>query len=168
MKKSFYIILLIALVLQSCAYPIALKGDYKPSYSYNINKSSHKIWSLLVDKITEKGYVIDLIDKSTGLIICKNLNLNNNYTFENNEGNPALLEAYIVCDRPRYANGSTISDMKVNANLNIRIKMLDENTSSVSFTINNIEAKVFNVEIYLFYKAFSTGVLELELYKAVK
>jgi len=133
--KYFGSVFLVLFLVSCVVNPIPLKGTYLSDRSFEINRPFEETWSKCIDLIASKGYGINLIDKSSGLIVTNKTEFIDVFTYENDKGELENKNAYVVIDGRRIIAGSEKIKVKPNSilgNWNIRVKKIDENNTSVT------------------------------------
>src|SRR5262245_1761656 len=96
MKQSVFI-LLISTVIGCSPSSIPLKGSYQLiPYRIETTESFEKTWSKLIDFFVQKGIGISTENKSSGLIISKEISFRTSYTYEDKDGNLKKPGAFVV------------------------------------------------------------------------
>jgi hypothetical protein len=99
MKKLSYLLFLLTF-LQSCATVVPLKGKYQEkSVKTEINKPFDAVWESIIDFVAEAGVSINLIDKSSGLIVADEVSFARHNSFEKRKGDIHDPSAYTVSER---------------------------------------------------------------------
>jgi type IV pilus biogenesis protein CpaD/CtpE len=174
--KNYILIAVSCFVLCSCAsiQPVQLLNIYQETpYSFTVKKSNDEVWSKIIDIFSEKGFTINTIDKSSGLIISSDYSFNNLVTYEMMNGMVNDTTAFIVVSKEALTTDMTqkiIPDM-VNGNFNVRIKQEGQGTK-VAVNITNLRAKssayLNTIKQNTEFQAKSTGVFEKKLEELIK
>ncbi len=163
--------LFLALILVSCVVnPVPMKGTYISDRTFIIDKPLEDTWSKCIDLIASKGYGINLIDKSSGLIVTNKTDFISVFTYEDDKGGLEKPEAYVVIDGRRIIAGSEkikVKPVSILGNWNLRVKKIDENKTSVTVNITDLKGYI-NAVSYAYsvqsqsvtIPAYSTGVFE--------
>ena len=170
MKKLITTLLFIATLTQSCeTYKlIPLKGTYKNPKTFYFDKSFDEVWSATIKTVMKEGYSIHFLDKPSGAIVGVRTNLYNVSTHEDEKGNLANKQAFVVTEKVETGVSYIVpSDIKGDWN----ILVYPEN-GKMALNINflNIDARpgttLKNSPHY--YNAVSTGNFEKTIAESLK
>ena len=123
-------------LLTSCATKVVpLKGTYtNGNFEKVADKPKDQIWDNIIDFFAKNGIPIHIIDRSSGLIVSTQTELN--WSREDKNGNLINKKAQIAIMRIKQGNGS-IDYSQVTGQWNIRIKPVDQNKTLVNINIVN-------------------------------
>src|SRR5690349_8549429 len=95
MEKLLSIIILSVTIVSYAPKVYNLKGSYPaPPIIYHSEQSFEKVWSNVIDLFAQKGIPIQLVDKSSGLIISGTSSLI--WSFEDKNGSLTKKDAWVV------------------------------------------------------------------------
>jgi hypothetical protein len=166
-------LIFISVMLASCAPKVyTLKGAYPaPPIVYNSEKNFETVWSNVIDLFAQKGIPIQLVDKSSGLIVSGSATLT--WSFEDKIGNLVKTDAWVVLPKMiDKGNNKLIKPYAVYGSWNIRIKT-DGSKTSINTNLYNISAVYSNPAAYTkpamaISDGRSTGNFEKFIYDLVK
>lgn len=149
MKTKLFAMVLIALTMTSCFATRQIKGTYPQNlHSVVSTLSVDEVWSKVIDFFATSGVPINVIDKSSGLIVSQKMTFPT--TGENRDGTLVKESAYIVSPS-QIINGIPQPVKQVAAVWNIRVKDVAGKTSiSINLHIDDVSS-------------VSTGVFEKQL-----
>lgn len=131
---------LLAFTYFGCAPKVyTLKGSYPaPPIIYHTDKSFEQVWSNVIDLFAQKGIPIQLVDKSSGLIISGPATLT--WSFEDKTGKLFKKDAWVVLPKViDRGNNKIIKPYAVYGSWNIRIKV-DSGKTAINTNLYNISA----------------------------
>lgn len=171
--NKFLLLVLIAFLFNSCAPKVyTLKGSYPaPPIVYHSDQPFEKVWSNLIDLFAQNGIPIQLVDKSSGLIISGAASLT--WSFEDKTGVLVKKDAWVVLpkiiDR---GNNKVIKPNNVYGSWNIRIKD-DSGKTSINTNLYNISASYGSLAAYAknsitIADGKSTGIFEKFIFEKIK
>lgn len=170
---KFLSVILFTLLVTSCAPKIyTLKGAYpSPPIVYQSDKNFETIWSNVIDLFAQKGIPIQLVDKSSGLIVSGSAALT--WSFEDKMGSLLKNDAWVVIPKMiDKGNNKLLKPYAVYGTWNIRIKP-DGSKTSINTNLYNISAVYTNPAAYTkpamsIADGRSTGNFEKFIYDLVK
>jgi hypothetical protein len=157
-------------LLYSCAIVSPkLTGSYQDSpFVVYSDKSKDDVWSKVIDVFAQKGITINVIDKSSGLIVSSAYSFINKYAFEEN-GQPQDPNAWVVVNfYGLEGTKQSVLPTSIKGNFNVRLK--EENgKTSINVNLTNLEASMSNSAggSHVF-EAKSTGIFEREIAEMIK
>ncbi|WP_259016678.1 hypothetical protein [Emticicia fluvialis] len=165
MKKILYQFAVL-LAVTSCSFNAPLKGKYQetPFITFS-DKSKEEVWSKVIDIFAQKGITINVIDKSSGLIVSAEHSFRESASVEVN-GAPSDPKSWVVYNP--YGIGKVSSrPTKLTGNFNVRLKE-DGKRTSININLTNLkglyDAQGYNHQ----YEVRSTGVFEKEFAEMLK
>jgi len=174
--KNYILIAVSCFVLCSCVsiQPIQLMHTYQETpYSFTVQKSTDEVWSKIIDVFSEKGFTINTIDKSSGLIITTDYSFAGSIAYELPSGLISDSTAFVVASTEGldFSSENRIVPNIVNGNFNVRIKQEGQGTK-VAVNITNLRAKssayLNTIKQNTEFQAKSTGVFERKLEELIK
>jgi hypothetical protein len=165
--KKILTFITVAAMLQSCGQGsmIPLKSDYsKIQNTFYSDKSKDVVWNNIVELFSKNGIGIQLIDKSSGLIISNKTDYSKTATTENASGKLLNEKAYVVVESYD-APMRIVPAENISATWNIRLFEKD-NKTGININLTNIEATTtfppsqYTRGLVLKYDAKSTGNFE--------
>ena len=162
------------LLLGSCTVTSVLTSQYNKKNEFVSQKNYDDVWLNAVELFVKQGYPIEIIDKSSGVIVSSQVSFKNHSTFEK-DGKPEDPNAWIVLGKLKNSIWGT-NPSKINVSWNIIIKKLNSGETSVNINVVNIDAKVivthnngkFTERNVYSYSAKSTGVFEKMIFNQIK
>jgi hypothetical protein len=171
-----YIVLLSLMFLFSCSVKvIPLKGNYpKPPFQKETNISPEKVWDRIIDLFAQKGYSIQIIDHSSGLITSKQVKLR--WSYENKYGKLDLPDAIVAIQKVVDKSGHAFNPSQVLGEWNIRIKPTPSGGTLININLVNLQYSPpltsynGNNNVPLFFKeghCVSTGNFEQQVFEMI-
>jgi hypothetical protein len=130
---------LISLILCSCGNPfIPLKSDYgKIDKTFVSRYDKETTWSKLLDILVQTETPLDIVDKSSGLLVSKPVDMTNYYTYEDDYGNVLDRSKMVVLSQ--YKAGLPLHPTQLTATWNIRMSEAN-NQTVISVNLVNVKA----------------------------
>jgi len=151
---------------------IPLKSDYsKIQNTFFLEKSKDIVWNNIIELFSKNGIGIQLIDKSSGLIISNKTDYSKTATTENENGRLTNDKAFIVVERFDGAF-EIVPAQNISATWNIRLFEKDNKTGiNINMTnieaITNIPSSQYSIGRVLRYDAKSTGNFEKMVFNSI-
>lgn len=170
-------LLLFFVCLSSCSLKmIPLKGNY-PTLPITETTSTQfdAVWEHLIDFISQRGYSVKLIDRSSGFLVMDDYSFRGVFTTEDKTGMPREKRAFLVTSGYREPSTRQIAGpSRVTGNFNIRMKKSGDGTL-INVNLTNLQAYGLatykGVSTYteaMNYQIKSTGVFERMIIDYIK
>ena len=140
MKKALMTVIVLAL-LSSCTVH-KLIGSYDKVITQNVDSEFDKVWGKVIDVFAQKGIPINVIDKSSGLIVSNKFPIPLSMVTKEKGGVPSDKNAFLVIP-------STISRVLLHSYLvdeasgsfNVRVKKNESGKVVININLVNVESK---------------------------
>lgn len=151
MKKLHPLLLL--LLLSGCLYKVPLKGNYpgKPVYGYS-ERPVDEVWNRLIDVVTDEGFDIKFIDKSSGLVFSDDLSLKYHpstgfeaYTVEDKKGQLLNPHAYVVTERLNTSDPRMFVPGVATTKWSVVLREASGGRTAIKIALSDI--KVYDIEL---------------------
>ena len=151
---------------------IPLKSDYSKIEKTFVSKyNREETWSKLLDVLVQTETPLDIVDKSSGLLVSKQVDMSKLYTYEDDKGSMVDGSKMVVASRYKTA-GMPIHPQTITGTWNVR--MTDTN-NQVTVTTNLINVKANTVTggsnnpyaVTIPYDVKSTGVFESMIKRSI-
>ena len=136
-SKSTPIVLLGVIIINGCSPTFSpLKGKYTDSpVEFTSTKASDSVWVVITQIFSENGLKIKKIDKVKGLIVSKDTPFIPVYSFEDNDGNLEVLQAWVALHKD-YVKGKVWNPKTIRGEWQIQIN--ETETSGTKIKIEPI------------------------------
>jgi len=160
--KRICILLLIAFI-SSCRTIVPLQGKYQElPVKSKFNYSTEKVWETVIDFISDTGQEVQVIDKSSGLVISA-LHVGSGPVLSNEDKKGAIVNPLALVATERYNDQYPQGDLPtfdLFAKWTIRIKELPNKEVEVSTLLHVKDIQQIVAKDVLHYRGKSTGNFE--------
>lgn len=175
MKKKLFLCALSCMILSSCMTSKIpnIVETYNADTSIETDKSYDEVWGNVIDFFATNGIPISTLEKASGLIVSKEVSLENITTTEKNGviSNP---NAYIVVPYVKNSIYMKVTSLKVISDFNVRVKeqngkvVISVNLPNIKALLNVMEGAYIRTPQTKTIEAKSTGVFEKKLLNLFK
>lgn len=163
--KKYFIIILTGLISQSCMIStVKLKSKYQEeTVKAKFNRPFEDVWDAVIDFVAESGLSIQMIDKSSGLILSADSYISGLFmTHENQNGKIMNQAAWVVVERTTNDNPTKILKLHdAVGRWNMRVKQVSDDETIVSLLLHVNRVNIVRDQSYL--RGVSTGNFEKDI-----